>query len=272
MPLIETLCRKYIESIGNKVITKEYFDKVFSDYQVSSARNHLNYSLKTLPQEIRDIYELVKDRTMTPVERLFNFCDSADYCARTGIEGAIVECGTWRGGGMAAIARYIMLKGHAPRDLYLYDTFEGHPKPDAERDIDVHGNDSAAIWEKHKVGVSEDKSNWGVADLDDVKAGMAETGYPSDKIHFVKGRVEHTLPQIAHDKIAVLRLDTDWYQSTKHILNTLYDRVPSGGIIIFDDYGHVAGAKMAVDEFFEERSLSPLLFRIDYSCRATVKI
>lgn len=164
-----------------------------------------------------------------------------------------------------------MLKGRAPRDLYLCDTFEGHPKPDAERDIDVHGNSAAKTWEKFKVGDSEDKSDWGVAQLEDVQEGMAETGYPSAKIHFVKGRVEYTLPQNAPDKIAVLRLDTDWYESTKHILNTLYERVPSGGVLIFDDYGHLSGARQAVDEFFAERGESPLLSRVDYSCCSMIK-
>ena len=271
MRFLENMAKNYLEKRDKKVIDQRYFDLVFSDYQVSSARNHIKYAVQSLPEWIKPIYEVVKGRTMTPVERLYNFCDSVDYCIRSGIDGAVVECGVWRGGGMAAVARHLVQRGHPPRDLYLYDTFEGHPMPDAERDVDIHGNPALPIWERHRTGDSMDKSDWCVADLDDVKAGMTETGYPQDRLHYVKGRVEHTLPDVAPEKIAVLRIDTDWYESIKHILNVLYDRVSPGGVIIFDDYGHLTGAQQAVDEFYEERREAPILFRIDYSCRATIK-
>ena len=99
---------------------------------------------------------------------------------------------------------------------------------------------------------------WAIASLEDVEAGMAETGYPSERIHFHPGRVEATIPAQAPDRISILRLDTDWYESTRHELEHLYDRVPSGGVLILDDYGFWEGARQAVDEFLT-RTREPLL-------------
>ena len=100
---------------------------------------------------------------------------------------------------------------------------------------------------------------WAIAGLEDVREGMAETGYPADRVHLHPGLVEDTIPREAPEQIALLRLDTDWYSSTLHELEHLYDRVPSGGIVIFDDYGHWLGARQAVDEFLARRGERLLL-------------
>ncbi len=80
-----------------------------------------------------------------------------------------------------------------------------------------------------------------------------------------------TIPKNVPEKISILRLDTDWYESTKHELNNLFPRLVSGGILIIDDYGHFQGSKKAVDEYFEENKISSFLFRIDYTGRLFVK-
>ena len=101
---------------------------------------------------------------------------------------------------------------------------------------------------------------------------MALTGYPEEKIHYVEGKVEETLPGAAPEKIALLRLDTDWYESTRHELDVLYPLLSVGGVLIIDDYGDWQGAQKAVDEYFAKRKGRILLTRVDHSARMGVKV
>jgi hypothetical protein len=100
---------------------------------------------------------------------------------------------------------------------------------------------------------------------------MAMTNYPQDKLNYVVGKVEDTIPETLPRKIALLRLDTDWYESTLHELNHLYPLLTEGGVLIIDDYGHWQGAKKAVDEYIEKNKLKILLNRIDYTGRIAIK-
>jgi O-methyltransferase len=109
----------------------------------------------------------------------------------------------------------------------------------------------------------------GVVSLDEVRANLFSTGYPEHLLHFVPGMVETTIPDHAPDKIAILRLDTDWYASTKHELEQLYPRLVPGGIMIIDDYGEFHGCRAAVDEYFANEPV--LLNRIDAASRLVVK-
>jgi O-methyltransferase len=111
-----------------------------------------------------------------------------------------------------------------------------------------------------------------VSSLEDVKRVMAATGYEPGKTVFVPGRVEDTIPASAPETIALLRLDTDWYQSTYHELTHLYPRLAVGGVLIIDDYGHWQGARKAVDQYIREQKLKLLLCRIDYTGRVCVKL
>jgi hypothetical protein len=112
---------------------------------------------------------------------------------------------------------------------------------------------------------------WAVASLEDVKANIASTGYPAEKIHYVKGKVEDTIPQTIPQRIALLRLDTDWYESTRHELNHLYPLLSRHGLLIIDDYGHWQGARQAVDEYFAGSAQPVFLHRVDYTARLLVK-
>ena len=113
---------------------------------------------------------------------------------------------------------------------------------------------------------------WAVAGLDDVRANMLATGYPQELVHYVKGPVESTIPGSApHGPIALLRLDTDWYESTKHELVHLFPLLSEGGVLIIDDYGHWHGARQAVDEYFAGDCRPFYLHRIDYTGRLLVK-
>jgi hypothetical protein len=203
---------------------------------------------RTLPRhyddEARRIIRTVRPRTMTSHEKLYALIVAVRHVVDQGIDGACVECGVWRGGSMQAIALTLLARRVTHRDLHLFDTFEGMPEP-SERDRRHDGEPAADVLARTaKTGVF-----WAVAGLDDVRSGMQQTGYPVERIHFHAGRVEETIPAQAPERIAILRLDTDWYESTRHELEHLYARVPSGGIVLLDDYQYWEGARQAVDEF-----------------------
>jgi predicted O-methyltransferase YrrM len=104
-----------------------------------------------------------------------------------------------------------------------------------------------------------------------VRANLARTNYDPQLINFVLGPVEQTIPATMPSEIALLRLDTDWYESTRHELEHLWPLLRVGGVLIIDDYGHFQGARQAVDEFFGRQPHRPLLHRVDYSARVAVK-
>ena len=154
------------------------------------------------------------------------------------------------------------------RRLHLFDTFEGMPPPGAEdRDIGGAAAEDLLAEEDRETG-----STWAFGPLADVQHNLFSTGYPRDLIQFVRGRVEETIPCHAPEQIAVLRLDTDWYESTRHELVHLFPRLAVGGVLIIDDYGHWKGARKAVDEYIAATGARLLLSRIDYTGRMAVKI
>jgi hypothetical protein len=170
---------------------------------------------------------------------------------------------------MMLAAHKLLALGQPDRDLYLFDTYEGLPKPDEKKDVDLWGNRAIDGWLPRQT--SEEGSHWAEASLEDVQANLKSTGYPLDRIHFVKGMVERTIPDAAPKEIALLRLDTDWYASTKHEMEQLFPRLSRNGILIIDDYGHFEGARQAVDEYIATHKLPVLLNRIDYTGRLIVK-
>lgn len=210
----------------------------------------------------------VRPYTMTSPERIFALCKAVEYIAKANIEGDFVECGVWRGGSMMAAANTLLHIGDTERHLYLFDTFQGMSEP-TDQDVNILGKSASTLWPKSKI--SGDTSQWCYSPLDEVKRVMAETGYDADKIHYIQGKVEDTLPDKAPEKIALLRLDTDWYESTKHELVHLFPRLVKGGVLILDDYGYWAGARQATDEYLAENNPGILLNRIDRSGRIGVK-
>lgn len=225
-----------------------------------------------LPPDIdaqaRDIIAAVRPYTMTSPERLFASIEAARYAVAAGIPGDIVECGVWRGGSMMAAALALKTRGDTSRELYLFDTFEGMSAP-TDKDVAIDGKTASELLETPRSTASD--SPWCYAGLDDVRANLLSTGYPAERIHFVQGKVEDTLPARAPQSIAVLRLDTDWYESTRHELEHLYPRLSPGGVLIIDDYGHWEGCRKAVDEYFAQKGIPLLLARIDYTGRMALK-
>ncbi len=225
----------------------------------------------------KEIITRVNPYTMTSPERIHALIESTIFVLQNDIPGDFVECGVYKGGSMMAVAITLVEVGVKNKELYLYDTFECRMPAPEEKDVDLYGNRAIDVWGNRAIdGFSQKKfsevnSTWADISLESVKEAMNLTGYPIDRIHFVKGRVEDTIPKNAPESIALLRLDTDWYQSTKYELTHLYPRVSPKGIIIMDDYGHFKGSREAVDEFFMENNLTPFLHRIDYTGRLMVK-
>jgi O-methyltransferase len=204
--------------------------------------------------------------TMTTPPRLYTLARAVEYIASRPVEGAIVECGVWRGGSMMAVELTLLRLGVTDRELYLFDTFSGMTEP-GEEDVRIGGESAAELMARKE----RDHDVWAIAPLEEVRAAVLGMGYPEERVHFVPGRVEETLPEHAPPSIAVLRLDTDWYASTKHELEHLYPRLVSGGVLIVDDYGYWRGARRAVDEYLSENDLTLLLNRIDHTARIAVK-
>ena len=235
------------------------YDLVRRNQRLSEIRG-----LMDLTDQERSIISAASPYTMTSHERMASLVESTKFIVENNIEGDIVECGVWRGGSMMIIASVLMSLGDTSRSLYLYDTYQGMPAA-SDDDLDFAGNAASA----RLLEMAQSKENWCEASLEDVQQNLFSTGYPSDKIHFIKGKVEDTIPARIPQQLALLRLDTDWYASTKHELTHLYPLLNSSGILIIDDYGHWQGAKKAVDEFFKDSRT--FLHRIDYTGRLIVK-
>lgn len=203
-------------------------------------------------------------------EAIAQLCRTVEYLEAHGISGDFVECGVYRGASIIAIIRTLQRLGVTGREIWLYDTFEGMPEPEEVDQFYCEApGDNMRFWDKTKR--DDGGSDWVRAELNDVRANIAHAVYPTERIHFVKGMVEDTIPGTVPDKIALLRLDTDFYSSTKHEFVHLYPRVVSGGVVIIDDYGAYRGSRQATDEYLKEHGIRVLLARIDEHVRLFVK-
>jgi hypothetical protein len=224
--------------------------------------------LKDVDPWAQEIVRRVLPFTMTSPERIVAVCKAVEYVVTNRIPGDFVECGVWRGGSSMAAA--LALSRFEARDvgLHLYDTFEGMSAP-GEHDLQAQSGRSAADL---LARAEKDERIWCVASLEDVQRNLASTAYPAGRITYVQGKVEETIPGHVPDQISILRLDTDWYDSTAHELAHLYPRLAVGGVLIIDDYGYWAGARKAVDDYFAANRPAPLLNRIDGTGRIAVKV
>jgi len=241
-----------------------------TDYQILQTHQQIMAGMKDADPRFQELYEKCRPYTMTSVEALYALYKSVEYIVASNLAGDFAETGVWRGGSCMLIAETLLAFGDSSRRIFLFDTFEGHPRPDAEKDVDLWGN--RAIDEWHRLVGEDNHGTWGDASLDEVRENLARTGYPADKLVFVKGMVENTVGTVqAMDKLALLRLDTDWYASTKASLQHLYPRLAGGGVLIIDDYGHCKGSQQAADEYLAISGEQILLTRVDYTCRLAIK-
>jgi O-methyltransferase len=214
----------------------------------------------------RKIINSVKQDSLTSSERLLALIGAIRHLAQNNIPGAIAECGVWKGGSMMAAALALIDEGDTTRELFLYDTFEGMSEP-TESDCSYDGMSAIAQLAETPKG----EGVWCYSSLDEVKTNLESTGYPTERIHYIRGKVEDTIPANNPPPLAILRLDTDWYESTKHELEHLFPLLVDDGFLIIDDYGHWQGARKAVDEFLAASPKKYFLHRIDNTGRLVIK-
>ena len=275
--MIQRLSRKLSRLIRGKSIIDQPVAEPEASASTPSSLEQLKGILPDASADELRIIQQVQPFTMTSPERILALLQAVEHLEINRIAGDIVECGVWRGGSIAAaaIALQHQRAGHDSTDdrerhLFLYDTFTGMSAP-TQADVDCWGATADAQLETQDR--EDPRSVWCVSQLEEVQQVMDSTRYPENCIHYRVGPVEQTLyNQPLPERIGLLRLDTDWYESTRHELECLYPRLEPGGILIVDDYGHWQGCRQAVDEYFARNGVQMLLHRIDYTGRIGVKL
>lgn len=223
------------------------------------------YSKKRLQKQFHELKDdtfwqivpEVYDFTQLPIEPMWSLYEAVRYLAARQIKGDIVECGVLFGGASMLIAKTLLSLNDSSRELWLYDSFRGFVGEQAEDDITWYGD-----------SIKDQYPDFGAIAEDNI----ASTGYPMDKLRLVRGDVEATAANNENGDIALLRLDTDTYHSTKAELDYFYPKLVAGGILIIDDYGHAFGARRAVDEYFADPTRRLLLNRVNFTNRLAVKV
>lgn len=223
-----------------------------------------------LDKEFVPLYRQSVECTAASVERLYALYTAVRYVTGRGVPGDIVECGVWRGGNCMLAALTLMLVDDPTRRVWLYDTFGGMSEP-TDRDRDVYGGSAYDMRDQPFSAEGRPTPFQFAASRDDVAANMAVTGFPEERVRYVEGRVEETLPANRPDQIALLRLDTDWYESTAHSMRHLYPLLAPGGILLLDDYGDWPAVRQAVHECLDELGEVLMLHRIDNTGRIAVR-
>ena len=246
---------------------KILLNKFLSIFNLSIINN--NQKIIELNNDDAKLISVISKYSMTPRIRIYNLLQALRHIKQKNIDGDFVECGVWRGGNIILFKKFLEneLK-NSNKKIFAYDTYEGMNQP-SEEDYNLTSKLSAKILLKKEK--NKNSNIWGVSKIEDVKKNISENVESLNDINFIKGEVEQTLNNEKNLplKISILRLDTDWYLSTKKELEVLYDRVSSGGIIIIDDYGHWNGSKKAVDEFFSNKYV--WMHYVDYACRLIIK-
>ncbi len=252
---MKTLIKKIINSAGFEIKRK-------------SSRGTYPVELNDKDIQIID-YIMSKNITMIGLPRLIANVMSAKYVIKNKLEGDFLECGVWRGGSTLAV-KMIFEEYHWDAKVWLFDTFKGMTKPN--KFDNLHNGENAKIhYDKFDKG---DYNAWCYASVEDVKQVFMEAKVNMNQCEFIKGDVMKTLPQHI-DKIkhlSLLRLDTDWYESTKIEIEMLYPKLVSKGILIIDDFGFWEGARKAIEEYFDQQNHYPYLHHIDHSGRICLKI
>ena len=243
---------------------------------LKEAARRLGYDLRRPPPPDLDdtfvrLYQSIKGIRGFD-QRLFTTYKAVQYLTRSGIAGDFIECGVYQGKQILMMAHSLLACGVTDRPIYLYDTFSGMTRPTPD---DFKGDSSTfqatlAKWEASQRG--DGSNSYKLASLEAVRETVFASGYPADQFKFVVGDVLQTITGGRHEQIALLRLDNDWYASTRHELELLYESLVVGGVLMIDDYGRWHGARKATDEFFATLGpRAPLLVRTHESERVCIK-
>jgi O-methyltransferase len=201
-------------------------------------------------------------------QRYLSLFQSLQYILKNKIKGDIVECGVFKGGSAMMICYFLKLFLVKNKKIWLYDTYEGMSTP-SRKDVDLNNKRAKDFLNEKKI---ENKNDvWAFSSLNSVKNNIKKTNFNIKNCIFIKGKVEKTLKVKKPKYISLLRLDTDFYHSTKAELQYLYNLISPGGIIIIDDYGHWKGCKLAVDQFFKKKK-NILILNVDYTGIIGIKL
>jgi len=183
-------------------------------------------------------------------EPIIHLIDATESIIVNNIPGDFVECGVWMGGSCMIMAE-VMKHYNQPRTIWMYDTYDGIPVPDAiDNNVD-YGSLRDLFFEENRLD-EDGKSSWCYTSLYDVQLNMNSIEYPG-KIEYVEGLVEDTIPQTIPEQIAMLRVDVDLVKPTKWIFKHMYPRLVSSGCLIVDDYGHFPNLAASVDEYLQQK-------------------
>jgi len=237
----------------------------FSEKVGPAGRRGLRARIPELDPRDEAMMAKVRTLSMTDPVAQWEFIRAMRFIEAKGIPGDIVECGVWRGGNLA-LAGMVRDELGSDRRIWAYDTFAGMTEPGEVDKKALSDADTKTVFDSFDRG---DHNEWCYASLDDVKRNFASLA--GGELRTVKGPVEETLRDPANlpEQIAILRLDTDWYDSTKAEMEILYPRLSSGGVLIIDDYGEWEGARKAVDEYFAGQPV--WLQRVTHTVRMMIK-
>lgn len=229
-----------------------------------------SYSLRPtgIEDDAWDAMSLASGKTMGIPMQQYSMWQSTCYVVEHGIVGEIAEFGVWRGG-MSMIAATALMQSKSNKELYLFDTFSGMTDP-TNFDFEILGGTPASEMLKNERKTAGKNNTWAFATLSDVQKNIRSTNFPFDRVKFIEGDVMQTVPHCLPKKLSLCRIDTDWYESTKHIISHTWPRLAEGGILLLDDYDVWSGSRAAIDEYFKEVNYRPLAIRID-SGRLIVK-
>ena len=219
----------------------------------------------------KSILNICSKFSMTGFERMYFLIKAIEQIKNNKIQGDFVECGVWKGGNLILFQKMIE-KLNIKKKIYAYDTFKGMTDP-GKFDYTFEKREAKEILSTLRKKKVDSKKNIVLAEcsLDDVTKNYKKNTKLNKNLHCIKGPVETTLKikKNIPKKISILRLDTDWYESTKIELEILFPLLTKNGILIIDDYGYWKGAKKAVDQYFFKKPIT--LFKIDFTSRFIIK-
>lgn len=229
---------------------------------VRKKKNNLTRINQVSEDECEEMIKIAHSNTMVAHAGLVSLYHQILFCETQDIPGDFIECGVWKGGAVAIMALVNLKHSPVRRHIHLFDSFEEICEPDEQIDGE-RAIREVRMWAKNGgtggklipvSGIYDHRGGPGT--IEENKLLLEHTiGYDPQYIHYHKGWFQHTLPQKHKniDKVAILRIDADWYASTRVCLDYLFDKVVPGGFVIIDDYGAYNGCRKAVDEFIEER-------------------
>ena len=271
---MKTILEKIISRLGFAVVKKRSPLEANLDLEET-----LGFDFE---EEATQCIKIIKNHTMLSKRRLVTLYQQVAYCEKYDIPGSYVECGVWKGGAVGLMALANMRCGKQRRNIHLFDAFQEICEPDTALDGEKALRDVKELTGRSGCDQGRLRSITGIYDkfggpgsLEENKLLLEKTiGYEKEYLHYHVGWFQDTIPRVHReiDKIAILRLDGDWYASTKVCLEYLYDKVVFGGIVILDDYGTYEGCKRAVDEYLKKRNIQAYLSHVDSDCRYFIKI